>query len=143
MEQAIVGLFTEVRRHKPSVIYIPNIDVWYETLSGTVALVTFTTMLKSIPVPQKSSWMASIPIVMAFKIPGAQKQRPEVKSEGETLEIVFRFRYLGSIFAADGSQIFDVERRVALVMRRCGQLKQGFDSDVISLRVKLNIGHES
>ena len=48
MEQAIVGLFTEVRRHKPSVIYIPNIDVWYETLSGTVALVTFTTMLKSI-----------------------------------------------------------------------------------------------
>ncbi|KAM3509658.1 hypothetical protein MY10362_000452 [Beauveria mimosiformis] len=49
MEQVIVGLFTEVRRHKPSVIYIPNIDVWYDTLAGTVALVTFTTMLKSIP----------------------------------------------------------------------------------------------
>lgn len=48
MEQVIVGLFTEVRRHKPSVIYIPNIDVWYDTLAGTVALVTFTTMLKSI-----------------------------------------------------------------------------------------------
>ncbi|OAA73916.1 AAA family ATPase [Cordyceps fumosorosea ARSEF 2679] len=49
MEQVIVGLFTEVRRHKPSVIYIPNIDVWYETLAGTIALVTFKTMLKSIP----------------------------------------------------------------------------------------------
>ncbi|KAJ6780509.1 hypothetical protein PWT90_07333 [Aphanocladium album] len=49
MEQVIVGLFTEVRRHKPSVIYIPNIDVWYDTLAGSVALVTFTTMLRSIP----------------------------------------------------------------------------------------------
>lgn len=49
MEQVIVGLFTEVRRHKPSVIYIPNIDAWYATLTGTVALITFQTMLKSIP----------------------------------------------------------------------------------------------
>ncbi|XP_044724257.1 ATPase family associated with various cellular activities (AAA) domain-containing protein [Hirsutella rhossiliensis] len=48
MEQVIVGLFTEVRRHKPSVIYIPNIDAWYATLTGTVALTTFQTMLKSI-----------------------------------------------------------------------------------------------
>lgn len=49
MEQVIVGLFTEVRRHKPSVIYIPNIDAWYATLQGTIALVTFQTMLRSIP----------------------------------------------------------------------------------------------
>lgn len=48
MEQVIVGMFTEVRRHKPSVIYIPNIDAWYATLSGTVALITFQTMLRSI-----------------------------------------------------------------------------------------------
>ncbi|KAM0246198.1 hypothetical protein ACHAQJ_010314 [Trichoderma viride] len=49
MEQVIVGLFTEVRRHKPSVIYIPNIDTWYAMLAGTLALVTFRTMLSSIP----------------------------------------------------------------------------------------------
>jgi ATPase family AAA domain-containing protein 2 len=49
MEQVIVGLFTEVRRHRPSVIYIPNIDAWYAALTGTLALVTFQTMLKSIP----------------------------------------------------------------------------------------------
>ncbi len=49
MEQVIVGLFTEVRRHKPSVIYIPNIDAWYTMLQGTLALVTFQTMLRSIP----------------------------------------------------------------------------------------------
>ncbi|KAK5990030.1 ATPase histone chaperone YTA7 [Cladobotryum mycophilum] len=48
MEQVIVGLFTEVRRHKPSVIYIPNVDAWHATLTGTVALITFQTMLKSI-----------------------------------------------------------------------------------------------
>ncbi|KAL7950426.1 hypothetical protein V8C42DRAFT_119897 [Trichoderma barbatum] len=48
MEQVIVGLFTEVRRHKPSVIYIPNIDAWYAVLAGTLALVTFRTMLRSI-----------------------------------------------------------------------------------------------
>ncbi|EGY15047.1 hypothetical protein VD0002_g3205 [Verticillium dahliae] len=48
MEQVIVGLFTEVKRHKPSVIYIPNIDVWFMGISD-VALVTFKAMLKSIP----------------------------------------------------------------------------------------------
>lgn len=49
MEQVIVGLFTEIRRHKPSVIYIPNIDAWYATLARTVAFITFQTMLRSIP----------------------------------------------------------------------------------------------
>lgn len=49
MEQVIVGLFTEVRRHKPSVIYIPNIDAWYASLKGTLAMITFQTMLRSIP----------------------------------------------------------------------------------------------
>lgn len=49
MEQVIVGLFTEVRRHKPSVIYIPNIEAWYTALRETVSYITFQTMLKSIP----------------------------------------------------------------------------------------------
>lgn len=48
MEQVIVSLFTEVRRHKPSVIYIPNIDAWYEMLANTLAFTTFSTMLRSI-----------------------------------------------------------------------------------------------
>ncbi|CCC12246.1 unnamed protein product [Sordaria macrospora k-hell] len=47
-EQAIVSLFTEVKRHKPSVIFIPNVDAWWATLSDA-ALTTFTTMLKGIP----------------------------------------------------------------------------------------------
>jgi hypothetical protein len=48
IEQVIVSLFTEVKRHKPSVIYIPAIDGWWPSLSDQ-ARATFTTMLKSIP----------------------------------------------------------------------------------------------
>lgn len=29
-------LFNEARRHKPSVIYIPNINTWYETVGSSV-----------------------------------------------------------------------------------------------------------
>ncbi|KAK3401112.1 hypothetical protein B0T20DRAFT_160695 [Sordaria brevicollis] len=47
-EQVIVSLFTEVRRHKPSVIFIPDVDAWWMTL-GDAALTTFTTMLRQIP----------------------------------------------------------------------------------------------
>ncbi|KAK1969520.1 ATPase [Colletotrichum sublineola] len=49
MEQVIVSLFTEVKRHKPSVIYIPNIDSWYAAMRDTLPFITFKAMLKSIP----------------------------------------------------------------------------------------------
>ena len=35
------------------------------------------------------------------KMTESQNQRPKVKCEGEALENVFKFKYLGSIFAAD------------------------------------------
>lgn len=41
-------MFTEVRRHKPSVVFIPQIDQWYATL-GDSALTTLTSMLQSLP----------------------------------------------------------------------------------------------
>ncbi|KAK1054177.1 TAT-binding protein-like protein 7, AAA ATPase [Friedmanniomyces endolithicus] len=47
-EAAIVQLFEEVKRHKPSVIYLPNVDVWYHTLSDS-AIRTFTGLLRSLP----------------------------------------------------------------------------------------------
>jgi SpoVK/Ycf46/Vps4 family AAA+-type ATPase len=46
-EAAITQLFTEVRRHKPSVIYIPAVDVWYNTLPPA-ATRTFKLLLRSI-----------------------------------------------------------------------------------------------
>ena len=41
-------LFAEVKRHKPSVIYLPGVDTWYSTLSDAV-ITTFLGMLRSIP----------------------------------------------------------------------------------------------
>ncbi|KAF2501832.1 AAA-domain-containing protein [Lophium mytilinum] len=47
-EAAIIQLFKEVRRHKPSVIYIPNVDVWYQTVEPKV-IKTFLSLLSSVP----------------------------------------------------------------------------------------------
>jgi SpoVK/Ycf46/Vps4 family AAA+-type ATPase len=47
-EAAVIQLFAEVKRHKPSVIYIPNIQSWSETVGPTV-LSTFMGLLRSIP----------------------------------------------------------------------------------------------
>lgn len=47
IEQVIVGLFVEVKRHKPAVLYLPNVEVWYESLTPS-AYITFTTMLRTI-----------------------------------------------------------------------------------------------
>lgn len=41
-------LFAEVKRHKPSVIYLPAIDTWYHTLSDAV-ITTFLGLLRAIP----------------------------------------------------------------------------------------------
>lgn len=46
-EAAVVQLFKEVRRHKPSVIFIPNVDIWYETVQPSV-IRTFTGLLNSL-----------------------------------------------------------------------------------------------
>jgi hypothetical protein len=37
-----------VKRHKPSVIYLPGIDTWYHTLSEAV-ITTFVGLLRAIP----------------------------------------------------------------------------------------------
>ncbi|KAK4508289.1 hypothetical protein PRZ48_002027 [Zasmidium cellare] len=47
-EAAVVQLFEEVKRHKPSVIYIPDVNIWYETLPES-AKRTFVGLLRSLP----------------------------------------------------------------------------------------------
>lgn len=46
-EAAVVQLFEEVKRHKPSVIYLPSIDVWYETM-GQQVIKTFNGLLRTL-----------------------------------------------------------------------------------------------
>lgn len=41
-------LFEEVKRHKPSVVYIPNINIWWDTLADSVKR-TFVGLLRSLP----------------------------------------------------------------------------------------------
>lgn len=48
IEATLVRLFKEVRRHKPSVIFIPNVDIWYHTV-GAQVVQTFTTLLRGLP----------------------------------------------------------------------------------------------
>lgn len=38
-EAAVIQLFTEARRHQPSVIYIPNVDIWCRTVGEAVVSV--------------------------------------------------------------------------------------------------------
>ncbi|KAJ5312883.1 hypothetical protein N7508_003713 [Penicillium antarcticum] len=47
-EATIIQLFTEVKRHKPSVIYIPNIQLWVQTV-GPAVISTFVGLLRSVP----------------------------------------------------------------------------------------------
>ncbi|EED16017.1 AAA family ATPase, putative [Talaromyces stipitatus ATCC 10500] len=47
-EATVVQLFAEVKRHKPSVIYIPNVQTWYDTV-GPLVVSTFNGLLRSIP----------------------------------------------------------------------------------------------
>lgn len=46
-EATIVRLFSEVKTHKPGVIYIPNFQTWYSTLGHQVVL-TFLGLLRSL-----------------------------------------------------------------------------------------------
>ena len=47
-EAAIIQLFNEAKRHKPSVMYIPDVNNWYETVGPAVTKL-FTGLLRSLP----------------------------------------------------------------------------------------------
>mgnify|MGYP003326603192 CR=1 FL=1 len=76
--------------------------------------------------------------VHRMKLTEAQKDKRQVECEGKRLENVYIFKYLGSQFAADGDEVHDVKRRVALATSRMGELRNVFNAK-ISLRVKLRI----
>ena len=77
--------------------------------------------------------------VQKLKLEEQQKTRPTVKCENKELENVFQFKYLGSIFSANAEQEYDLKRRIAMAMTRCGRLSNIFDSKNISLRSKLRL----
>ena len=72
------------------------------------------------------------------KMTANQKTEPKIICNGHALKNVFLFKYLGSIFAANGSQEHDLQRRITLAMSRMGQLRHVFNSDVnLGLKMKI------
>ena len=67
------------------------------------------------------------------KIESQQDLRPTIYCEVNALGNVFKFVYLGSVFAADGLQYYDIRVRIGEVMSRCGKLGHLFDSPDLGL----------
>ena len=68
----------------------------------------------------------------------AQHAHEHVECEGETLKNVYVFKYLGSMFTADGDQTRDVKRRIGMASTRMGELRHVFNS-AIAKKVKMKI----
>ena len=68
-----------------------------------------------------------------------QASRPKVYCEGTELFNVFLFKYLGTLFSADGDQTIDIKARIATAMSRCGKLRHILDNDNIPLQLKLRL----
>ena len=88
--------------------------------------------------PQKFTGTRAETKVKEDKLIDMQSQRPVVMCENKTLKNVFRFKYLGAIFAADGSQHYDVRRRVGLAISRMGQLRQVYNAS-IKFTIKMKV----
>ena len=91
------------------------------------------------PDPQNFKGTCADAKVRNLKMEEAQKQKQRVHCEAVCLKNVAHFKYLGSIFSADGRQERDVKRRVALALSRCGALHQTFNSEALELGLKLDI----
>ena len=52
---------------------------------------------------------------------------------------MFKFVYLGSVFAADGLQDYDIRVRVGKAMLRCGKLGHLFDSPALGSWLKIRL----
>ena len=78
-------------------------------------------------------------LVQKQKWKAQQETRPKIYCGNNALDNVFLFTYLGSRFAADGRQSYDIKSRIAMAFNRCGELRHMFDSPVLSNRLKLRL----
>ena len=91
--------------------------------------------------PDKQSFLGTCAdkCVKDAKVADAQQAKPKVQCEQAELKNVAVFKYLGSLFYADGQHRHDVTRRIALAMNKCGKLRQVFDSNDLPPSLKLSI----
>ena len=94
---------------------------------------------KTIETDQKFAGSLADKAVREKKLEEQQSQRPIIYCEGHALENVFKFLYLGAVFAADGLQKYDIRVRVGKAMTRCGKLGHMFDSPDLGPRLKIRL----
>lgn len=76
--------------------------------------------------------------VREIKISNANKAKPKAKCEDDELKNCYLFKYLGSIFAADGDETYDVRRRIGMAATRIGELRHVFNSGIkFGLKMKI------
>ena len=68
-----------------------------------------------------------------------QKALPRVECEGNPIDNVWSFKYLGAQFRADGDNMIDVKARIAKAMRTAGQMCNIWTSRHVSLRLKIRL----
>lgn len=83
----MIQLFAEVRRHKPSVIYIPDVGTWYKTI-GEPAISTFLSLLRTLA--------PTDPILLL----GVLEREPQYIDQ----------QMLGDLFGFSKKNLFDVQR---------------------------------
>ena len=69
----------------------------------------------------------------------AQDAKRQFKCEGEKIENVWIFVYLGSRFRADGDQLADVTARIASATSTAGKMRAIWASKTVPLKLKLRI----
>ena len=77
--------------------------------------------------------------VKVAKMTAQQKLRPCIMCEDSPLENVFKFKYLGTIFAADGRQCYDIDTRITTAKSRCGKLRNIFDCPHLPEALKIRL----
>lgn len=68
-----------------------------------------------------------------------QEQRSKIMCDDTPLDNVAIFKYLGTLFAVDGQQIFDINARIDQAFSRCGELHSVLSSKSLSIKLKLRL----
>ena len=71
--------------------------------------------------------------VKVVRLKEQQTSRPVVKCVNTPLDNVFCFKYLGSIFTADGDTNHDIEVRISMTLKRWSSLCHIFNSPHLPL----------
>ena len=68
-----------------------------------------------------------------------QGQEPKILCGVESLKNCYKFKYLGSMFTADGRDDVDIKRRIGMATSRCGQLRFILGAKNINFATKMKI----